>query len=306
MQDQDRKALWVVTSFDVLGQTIMRTIPFIVAVALVGQAAAAQDLQDKWRLTTEKDPMTDKVTKTASLEAEGPIEGWVDKTLPRLVVRCSTPVTASSLPATKAEQPGLDVYVVTGMAASVENAQSIHTVTLRFDSAPAEDWDATESTNDKALFLSSAYAAQVMYGEPKLASTSQLLVRFTPFNSNPVLIKFDTRGFDKHAAEVLAACPAVDRSHWVWPPSAGAKKSYNDGIVAFNEKRWADAETAFRKAIAASAAMADAHYFLGMILLNENKLSDAATSLREYLKLAPDGENAETAKAILASIRLTR
>ena len=49
--------------------------------------------------------------------------------------------------------------------------------------------------------------------------------------------------------------------------------------------------------------MADAHYWLGMALVNEGKMPDAKAPFKEYLKLAPTGQYAETAKAILATIK---
>ena len=49
--------------------------------------------------------------------------------------------------------------------------------------------------------------------------------------------------------------------------------------------------------------MADAHYWLGMTLVSQSKLPQAKAPLQEYLKLAPNGEHAETAKALLAQIK---
>jgi hypothetical protein len=40
-----------------------------------------------------------------------------------------------------------------------------------------------------------------------------------------------------------------------------------------------------------------------MVLVNEGNLPAAATELEEYLKLAPDGPQAPTAKALLAQIK---
>ena len=48
--------------------------------------------------------------------------------------------------------------------------------------------------------------------------------------------------------------------------------------------------------------MADAHYWLGMANLNQGAMADAKRT-SEYLKLAPTGPNAESAKAILAQIK---
>ncbi len=49
--------------------------------------------------------------------------------------------------------------------------------------------------------------------------------------------------------------------------------------------------------------MAEAHFRLGMANLNLGQLPDAAKAFEEYLKIAPAGENAEMAKAILKQIK---
>jgi len=40
-----------------------------------------------------------------------------------------------------------------------------------------------------------------------------------------------------------------------------------------------------------------------MALLNEGKLAEAVTSFETYLKLAPEGQNAGTAKAMIAQLK---
>jgi Flp pilus assembly protein TadD len=48
---------------------------------------------------------------------------------------------------------------------------------------------------------------------------------------------------------------------------------------------------------------ADAHYLLGMAMVNGGDTAGAKPELETYLKLAPNGVNATTAKAFLASIK---
>ena len=48
---------------------------------------------------------------------------------------------------------------------------------------------------------------------------------------------------------------------------------------------------------------AEAHYQLGMALVNEGNLAGAATEFETYLKLAPEGPNAATAKALVAQLK---
>ena len=111
-------------------------------------------------------------------------------------------------------QPGLDVYIVTGMAASDDRGDGTHTISVRFDSDPAEHWGTVESTDTEALFIAPLYATQMV---GKLTHSRRLLVEFTPLNAPPAMIAFDTRGFKTHAARVLAACPTVDRTKGRYP-----------------------------------------------------------------------------------------
>jgi len=81
-----------------------------------------------------------------------------------------------------------------------------------------------------------------------------------------------------------------------------ASASYNQGIALWNAGKAAEAEAAFQRATELDPKNADAHYWLGMARFNQGKLKEAKTPFETYLKLEPDGENAATAKALLAQI----
>jgi tetratricopeptide (TPR) repeat protein len=78
---------------------------------------------------------------------------------------------------------------------------------------------------------------------------------------------------------------------------------FNAGVIFWNQGKIAEAREQFQKAVDADPKMAEAHYQLGMTLLNENKQPEAKAALQKYLELAPTGQNAETAKAILGSLK---
>jgi hypothetical protein len=83
--------------------------------------------------------MDDRPIVTAILSAEGGIEGWLTKSTPQLVVRCQTPAdNAHKFPTFIPAQPGLEMYLVIGMPAHVENGEGLHTLRVRFDDQPAE------------------------------------------------------------------------------------------------------------------------------------------------------------------------
>jgi tetratricopeptide (TPR) repeat protein len=85
--------------------------------------------------------------------------------------------------------------------------------------------------------------------------------------------------------------------------AASASTVFNQGVIAWNAGRIADAKKMFEQAVTLDANLADAHYWLAMANLNEGKLPEAATHFEHYLKLAPTGQYAEQAKGILPQIK---
>jgi tetratricopeptide (TPR) repeat protein len=77
---------------------------------------------------------------------------------------------------------------------------------------------------------------------------------------------------------------------------------YNEGVILWNGGKIPDAKAKFQAAIAANANHAESHYQLGMALVNEGKLQEAGSEFNTYLKLAPEGPNAATAKALVAQL----
>jgi len=81
-----------------------------------------------------------------------------------------------------------------------------------------------------------------------------------------------------------------------------ADSLYNQGVILWNSGKIPDAKKLFEQAIAANPNHAESHYQLGMALVNEGKLAEAATEFNAYLKLAPEGTNAATAKTLVAQL----
>jgi tetratricopeptide (TPR) repeat protein len=82
-----------------------------------------------------------------------------------------------------------------------------------------------------------------------------------------------------------------------------ADAQYNQGVILWNSGKIADAKKAFEGAVAANPNHAEAHYQLGMALVNEGNMAGAATEFETYLKLAPEGPNAATAKSLVAQLK---
>ncbi len=109
------------------------------------------------------------------------------------------------------------------------------------------------------------------------------------------------RKFDEAAA---ASAKASELSSAQPGALAGgnADSLYNQGVILWNSGKIADAKKQFEAAIAANANHAESHYQLAMALVNEGNLAGAAAEFNTYLKLAPEGSNAATAKALVAQL----
>lgn len=127
---------------------------------------------------------------------------------------------------------------------------------------------------------------------PQLASPYDALV--TLYN--------DQRKFDEASK---AAAKAVELRGGAAGAAGGgsATASFNAGVIAWNQQKIAEARGHFEKAISLDPKMAEAHYQLAMTYLNENKMAEAKKALETYVQLAPTGPNAETAKAILGTMK---
>jgi tetratricopeptide (TPR) repeat protein len=84
---------------------------------------------------------------------------------------------------------------------------------------------------------------------------------------------------------------------------ASASAVFNQGVILWNAQKIPEAKAQFEAAIKLDPNMADAHYWLGMALLNGGDMAGAKPKFETYLKLAPTGQYAETAKSIVASIK---
>ena len=111
-----------------------------------------------------------------------------------------------------------------------------------------------------------------------------------------------TRKFDQAAA---ASAKAMELSGGGGSAAGGgnADAMFNQGVILWNAGKIPEAKKQFEGAVAANPNHAESHYQLGMALVNEGNLAGAATEFETYLKLAPTGPNAATAKGILGSIK---
>lgn len=89
--------------------------------------------------------------------------------------------------------------------------------------------------------------------------------------------------------------------------AGSAQAAYNQGVIFWNAGKSEAARDAFAEAVKLDPKLADAQFRLGLAIFSLTAgTPDAAKAkgpLEEYLKLAPTGEHAKTAKDILAAIK---
>jgi tetratricopeptide (TPR) repeat protein len=108
--------------------------------------------------------------------------------------------------------------------------------------------------------------------------------------------KFDeAAAASQKAVEVGAAAPGGTGG-------GNVNALYNQGVIAWNAGKAEDAKLKFEEALKADPNHAASHYQLGMCLVNLGKLPEASAEFDTYLKLAPDGEFAAQAKALIAQL----
>ena len=82
-----------------------------------------------------------------------------------------------------------------------------------------------------------------------------------------------------------------------------AETLYNRGVESYNKNKMKEAEDALSKALAANPDYALAHFWLGMAQTNLKKNAAAKEHFQKYLKLEPQGSEADTAKEMLAVLK---
>ena len=86
------------------------------------------------------------------------------------------------------------------------------------------------------------------------------------------------------------------------PPTTTSETAYNQGVVLWNAKKYAEAKPMFEAAVKANPDNADAQYMLGMSSLNVGQIPEARTAFQNYLKAAPDGPKAAEVKTFLTQL----
>lgn len=116
--------------------------------------------------------------------------------------------------------------------------------------------------------------------------------------------KFDLAAeASKKALDLAAAAPGAPGATAAAP---NASAIFNQGVILWNAGKIPEAKAQFEQAVKLDPNLADAQYWLGMALVNAGTpeaMKQAKPHFEAYIKLAPNGANIETAKAIVATIK---
>jgi tetratricopeptide (TPR) repeat protein len=155
---------------------------------------------------------------------------------------------------------------------------------MAFSSTQKKDYDAAEASYKKAIEIKADYA-EAWNGLANVYNATR---------------KFDEAA--KASAKAMELSSALGAGGAA-APGGNADALFNQGVILWNGGKVADAKKQFEAAIAANPNHAESHYQLGMVLVNEGNLPAAGAEFETYLKIAPEGPNAATAKGILATIK---
>jgi tetratricopeptide (TPR) repeat protein len=152
---------------------------------------------------------------------------------------------------------------------------------IAYSESQKKDYDKAEAAYKKAIELKADYA-EAYSGLANVYNASR---------------KFD------QAATASAKAMELSGSAPGGLAGGNADAMFNQGVILWNAGKIPEAKKQFEGAVAANPNHAESHYQLGMALVNEGNLPAAATEFETYLKLAPTGPNAATAKGILGSLK---
>jgi tetratricopeptide (TPR) repeat protein len=193
--------------------------------------------------------------------------------------------------------------------------------------AAANQWDAAiagftkASETDPAQHVVWGNLADAYVGRSKAtpAGKDADLAKAAEAYQKAIALKADDAAYLNNYALVLAQQKKFDdaqaqltKAAQVDPPNAG-KYYFNLGAVYVNTGNMDPATAAFKKAIELDPNYAEAYFQYGLSLIAKATIDNGKTNappgtaeaFQKYLDLAPNGPNAETAKAMMASMGAT-
>lgn len=146
--------------------------------------------------------------------------------------------------------------------------------------------------------LASAYFRAEQYEKAIGAAQKAVEIRAqSPQMIKLVSVAYSKLGDEKKALEYQEKLKSFPDTEFT------AEELYNIGVVEANKGNDGEAAKYLEKATLAKQGFALAHYHLGLCYFRLSNGAGAKKELEKYLTMEPEGDNAKTAKALLASIK---
>lgn len=146
--------------------------------------------------------------------------------------------------------------------------------------------------------LADLYVEEKKY--PQAIAAAERVLQAKPDDSGALTALYDAAVAtgDKARAESTLTAMAGGA-----PGRDTAVRLLNKGVIDFNENRMPEALAAFQNAEKADPTFAKTQYMLGLTYANLDNKAKAVEHLAKFIELAPDDQDAETAKAMLEELK---
>jgi tetratricopeptide (TPR) repeat protein len=150
---------------------------------------------------------------------------------------------------------------------------------------------------DAQIVLAELYLDQQKNAEALAAAERYLALK--PNAPRALSVQYDAYTALGDAAKADAALEALLQAD---PGHDSAVRLLNKGVSLFNASKVDQAVQIFERVLQVDPTLAKTHYMLGLSYANSGDNAKAKEHLTKFLELAPDDENAATAKEMLAYI----
>jgi tetratricopeptide (TPR) repeat protein len=146
--------------------------------------------------------------------------------------------------------------------------------------------------------LADLYVEEKKY--PQAIAAAERVLQAKPDDQAALAALYDAALASGNKTKAESALTAMAGSA---PGRDTAVRLLNKGVIDFNENRMPEALAAFQNAERADPAFPKTQYMLGLTYVNIDNKEKAKEHFAKFLEMAPNDENAETAKAMLEELK---
>jgi tetratricopeptide (TPR) repeat protein len=222
----------------------------------------------------------------------------------------------------------LDLQLSAGAASNAEQQKKIAELQASFDAgvaaSKAQNWDEAVAAFEKAAatapnchdcYYNIGYAYFQKKDYPNAEIAYKKATELKPDYAEAWNALANVYNLQKKLDEALAASnKAAELSQAAGTAGAGgaagaaggggsAGALYNQGVILWNQQKYAEAKDKFEAATKADPKHGEAQYRLGMSYVNLGDMPNAVTAFEAYLAAEPNGSHAEEVKQFIAATK---